>query len=261
MSTEVVTREQRGPIALLTLNRPDKLNAVDLAVLAELRRHLDEIEADPQSRVVVIRGAGRVFCAGADLAMVTDLVDDAPAFAEFMQQWHDTYSRIAAFPLPTVAAVHGVALAGGFELMQVCDLVVIADDARVGDQHSNFGLFPGGGSTQRLTRQTSVRNATWLLFSGEWIDGTTAVEWGLANRVVPESHVVEEAVAMADALAQKSSTGLAAIKRALALGEGRPVEEALALERPIALEHMGSPDASIGLAAFASRTKPVFGER
>lgn len=258
MAGAVVTLEKRGPIAIVALNRPDKLNAVDLDVLAGLRETLDRIEQDVECRVVVVRGEGRAFCAGADLDMVEGLVADAAGFAQFMDEWHETYGLLASFPLPTVAAVHGVALAGGFELMQVCDVAVVADDARVGDQHARYGLFPGGGSTQRLPRLTSVRRAMWLLLSGEWIDGATAFEWGLANRVVPAANVVDVAIEMAQTLARRSPLASTAIKRAVAAGLGRPLDEALALDRTFAVEHMMSHDAREGLKAFRSRTEPVF---
>lgn len=258
MSGEAVLLETRGPIAIVSLNRPDKLNAVDTAVLRGLRDTLDRVEADLECRVVVVRGEGRAFCAGADLAMVDGLVDDPDGFAGFMDEWHETYDRIAAFRLPTIAAVHGVALAGGFELMQVCDLAVVAEDARIGDQHATYGLFPGGGSTQRLPRLIPVRRAMWLLLSGEWIDGATAVEWGLANRSAAAEDVLDAALGMATVLAARSPAGSTAIKGAVAAGQDRPLDEALRLDRVFALEHMASDDAKTGLEAFRSRSQPVF---
>jgi enoyl-CoA hydratase/carnithine racemase len=258
MDMSVVTREQVGAVAVLTLNRPDKLNAVNRDVLAMLRSHLDDIEGDVSAQVVVIRGEGRAFCAGADLAMVSDLVEDPVAFADFMDDWHLTYNRIATFSLPTIAAIHGVALAGGFELLQVCDLAIATQDARIGDQHANFGLFPGGGSTQRLPRLIGLRKATWMLLSGEWVDGQTAMEWGIVNEAVPSEQLMSRTMAMADLLGKRSPLGSAAIKRAMSIGEGRNVADALILDRSIALEHMSSRDAQIGLEAFASRSEPKF---
>lgn len=146
MLGEAVLLEMRGPIAIVSLNRPEKLNAVDLAVLRGLRDALAAIEANLECRVVVVRGEGRAFCAGADLAMVDGLVGDPDGFAGFMDEWHATYDQIAAFSLPTIAAVHGVALAGGFELLQVCDLAVVAEDARIGDQHAPTDCFPEEGA-------------------------------------------------------------------------------------------------------------------
>ena len=258
---DAVTLTVDGPVAVVSLNRPDKLNAINDDVLTGLVASLDAIEADPEVRAVVLRGEGRAFCAGADLSMVSGIVTDPVAFSAFLDRWHAAYSRVADTPLPVIAAVRGVAMAGGFELMQVCDLVVVADDARVGDQHANFGLFPGGGSTQRLPRQTTMRNATWMLLSGEAIDGPTAVSWGLANRSVPSDEVDAVALGMAALLASKSSTATAAMKEALRLGDGLSVPDALARERSIALRQMGSSDAAIGFEAFRSRTTPVFGPR
>jgi enoyl-CoA hydratase/carnithine racemase len=255
MADEVLL-ERDGAVAILTLNRPGKLNAVNLDVLALLREHLVTIRGDLRLRVVVVRGSGRAFCAGADLDSIGEFLAEPEQFAAFMAEWHATYNALAEFELPTVAAVHGMALAGGFELMQVCDLVVAARSARLGDQHASYGLFPGGGSSQRLPRQIGVRQATWLLLSGEWIDGSRAAEIGLVNEAVDDDAVLERALEMARTLTQRSPAASAAIKRAVAVGAGRPLDEALALDLPIALEHMGSQDAQIGLAAFRARIEP-----
>ncbi len=258
---DAVTLSVIGPVAVVSLNRPDKLNAINDDVLRGLVSTFDAIESDPQVRSVVVRGEGRAFSAGADLSMVSGIVADPVAFSAFLDRWHAAYARVADTPLPVIAAVRGVAMAGGFELMQVCDLVVVADDARVGDQHANFGLFPGGGSTQRLPRQTTLRNATWMLLSGEAIDGPTAVQWGLANRSVPADQVDGEAMKMAALLAEKSASATASMKEALRLGDGQSVPDALDQERAIALRQMASPDAAIGFDAFRSRATPVFGPR
>lgn len=253
-----ITLERQGPVGIVSLNRPQKLNAIDRSVLEGLRWACDEVERDVSIRALVLRGEGRCFSAGADLAMVEGLVGNDTGFAQFMDEWHDTFSRVDTLPVPTIAAVHGVALAGGFELMQVCDLAVVAHDARVGDQHATFGLFPGGGSTQRLPRITSPRRAMWLLLSGEWIDGSTAVEWGLANRSTAEDEVLVESIRMASSLAERSPAASAAIKAAVRAGEGLPLGQALAIDRTYALSHMRSDDAIAGLEAFRQRTTPIF---
>lgn len=258
---DVVTLAVDGPIAIISVNRPDKLNAINDDVLTGLVSTLDTVEGDSSVRAIVLRGEGRAFCAGADLSMVSHIVSDREAFNAFLDRWHAAFARVAESPLPTIAGVRGIAMAGGFELMQACDLVVVADDARVGDQHANFGLFPGGGSTQRLPRQTTMRNATWMLLSGEAIDGPTAVQWGLANRSVPADEVDDMAMSMARTLAQKSSSATTSMKEALRLGDGLPLSEAFARERHVALRQMGSADAAIGFEAFQSRTTPVFGTR
>lgn len=260
MGNEILL-EREGAVAVVTLNRPDKLNAVNLGVLNALRDVLEVIRADLTLRAVVFRGAGKAFCAGADLEYISPIVSDEEAFGDFLKEWHATYDAVAGFELPTIAAVHGVALAGGLELVQVCDLVVAAKDARLGDQHARYGLYPGGGSTQRLARQIPIRHATWLLFSGEWVNGVRASELGLVNEAVDSDKVFERAMEMATTLAGRSPAATAAIKHAMAVGLGKPVAQALALDLPIALEHMASEDAQIGLDAFRQRAEPQWRRR
>lgn len=255
---EVLLR-RRGPVAHLVLNRPGRLNAIGPPMLAELREGIRRIEAS-DARVVVVRGEGRAFSAGADLHALVDITADRVAFAAFMEDWHATFDAIAACSRPTIAAVHGIAFAGGFELLQVCDLAVVADDARLGDQHARFGLFPGGGSSQRLPRLIGERRARWLLLSGEEISPADALAAGLANEVVPAGDVVRRADELADVLATRSPAAAAAVKHALAVGGGLDVGAALARERPIALDHMASPDALGGIAAFQQRRTPTFAD-
>ena len=160
--------------------------------------------------------------------------------------------------MPSIAAVHGFAYAGGLELTQACDFVVLGRNAVLGDQHANFGLFPAGGSTQRLPRLIPPRVAKWMLMSGEPIDAPTALALGLVNRVVDDDDVFDEALRMADTLGRKSRAGNAAIKAAVHVGSGRPLTDAIDAERSLAVDHMASDDAATGFDAFRSRTTPVF---
>lgn len=249
---------REGPIAEIILSRPERLNAINRAVLRGLRAAVDYVDADSRVRVVVVRGEGRGFSAGGDLAEVSGLVQDRQAFSRFLDEWHSTFASVEGLCVPVIAAVHGFALAGGFELVQVCDLVVMGDQSRIGDQHANFGLFPAGGSTQRLPRQVSRRTATWLLLSGESLSAESAMSHGLVNRVVPETEVRTAAMEMARVIAGRSASGTAAIKAALRLGADRDVKSAIADEREIALTQMASADAQKGLAAFRGRTVPDF---
>lgn len=249
-----------APIAHITLNRPGKLNALDLACLDLLEQHIATAEADERARVVVISGRGRCFCAGADLSVVDDAIA-SNAFGAFLEHWHAAFQRIEACTKPTIAAAHGMALAGGFELTQVCDLVVIGDATRIGDQHAKFGLFPGGGSTQRLPRMVGRRTAAWMLLSGESIPPAHAVALGLANEVAPEADVLTRAAELAHVLAERSVSASHAIKEAMRRGRDLDLPAALDLEIGLAVAHMSSADAATGLAAFKARTTPDFGYR
>jgi enoyl-CoA hydratase/carnithine racemase len=251
--------ERRGPIGHIILNRPSKLNAIDLECIDLIEAMIIQIEANDDVRVVVISGRGRCFSAGADLGVVEEIATDPERFDAFLQRWHRVFSSVEECSKPTIAAVHGFALAGGFELTQVCDLLVMAEGATIGDQHANFGLFPGGGSTQRLPRMIGVRRAAWMLLSGEVIDADTALSYGIANALAPNDDVISVAERFGTVLAQRSSRASAAIKEAVRRGRHLALDEALELERLIAVPHMGSLDASIGFAAFRNRVKPDFG--
>ncbi len=250
--------EITSSVAILTINRPDKLNAIDSGVLTGIRTALAGIEDDSSVRALILRGAGRAFSAGGDLGEVSALVSDKTRFSRFLDYWHESLLLLQDSPVPSIAAVHGFAYAGGLELTQACDFVVLGRSAVLGDQHANFGLFPAGGSTQRLPRLVPPRVALWMLMSGEAIDAQTALQLGLANRVVDDGDVFDEARRMADTLSHKSRAGNAAIKAAVRIGADRPLTDAIAAERCLAVDHMASEDAQAGFKAFRSRTTPVF---
>ena len=159
MAFDTVTCAVDGGIARVVLNRPAQLNAISPELLEDLDRACAVVERDPDVRVVTLTGAGRVFCAGADLKAVRALVGDPERWSGFLRLWHRVFNRIEALPVPVVAGVHGLALAGGLELTLVADLVVLDAAARLGDQHANFGLVAGGGGSQRLPRLVGARRA------------------------------------------------------------------------------------------------------
>ena len=138
-----------GPVATLTLARPEVLNAVSPAMIAEIRDALGQVSADNGLKALVVRGKGRAFCAGADLVAMQESFADNASLRRYLTSFNEALFALEELPIPTVAVVHGHALAGGLELLLACDLVIAAEDARIGDQHINFGLMPGGGSTQR----------------------------------------------------------------------------------------------------------------
>lgn len=256
---EKVLYERTGPIAEIVLNRPDKLNALDWECLDLLENSIDRADRDDQVRAIVVSGRGRCFSAGADLGMVEKLAKDSDKFSLFLQRWHQVFSTVERSAKVTIAAVHGFAFAGGFELTQVCDLLIMGRKALLGDQHANYGLFPGGGSTQRLPRLTSRRQALWMLLSGEAVDADTAYSIGLVNQVADDADVLDVAHDKAFMLAERSISASHAIKEAVRRGGPLDIDSALTVERQIAVEHMASRDAEIGLKAFRERTTPNFG--
>lgn len=170
-------------IGHITLNRPERMNAVTTELARELEIALSELSANPTVGVIVIRGAGKNFCAGGDIAEVERLRSAGP---EHLRTLFDAFRLacdvIGTADVPVVAGVEGVAMAGGFELMQAADIVIVSDDAKIADSHINFGTIPGGGSTQRLPRLVGRQIALGLLLSGDCVSGVDAVRLGLAYR-------------------------------------------------------------------------------
>ena len=261
MDLTTVTYGVADGVARIVLNRPAQLNAMSPELLADLDRACAVIEADPAVRVATLTAAGRAFCAGADLRAVRETVGDPERWGAFMGLWHRVFDRVEALPVPVIAGVHGLALAGGLELLLVADLVVMDETARLGDQHANFGLIAGGGGTQRLPRLIGARRAKELMLLGGWVDAPQALAWGLVNRVAPAGQVGAAVEALARELAGKSVAAGRVAKRLVDGGLDLTLQEGLVLERRLAGEHMRSADAAEGLRAFAEKRAPVFHPR
>jgi len=258
MELTTLTYAADGGIARAVLNRPAQLNAISPALLEDLDRVCEAVEKDRAVRVVTLTAAGRAFCAGADLKAVEELVPDAKRWSGFMRLWHRVFNRVEALPVPVIAGVHGLALAGGLELVLVADLVVMDATARLGDQHANFGLIAGGGGSQRLPRLVGARRAKELMLLGGWLDAEQALAWGLVNRVVAAGGVAAAVEELARELARKSGGASRTAKRLVAEGLDLSLADGLELELRLAGEHMRSADAAEGLRAFAEKRTPVF---
>jgi enoyl-CoA hydratase len=250
--------DQDGAVGMIRLNRPDKFNCLSMDVMRRVAAALDGFEADSSVRVVLIASEGKQFCTGADLQEVEGLRHSRSALAEFIAIGHATLCRLESSPLPVVTAVQGLALAGGLELMMSCDIAFAASSAKFGDQHSQFGLIPGWGGSQRLPRLVGMRRAMDLFFSAAWIDANTAKEWGLVNRVAKDNALRNDAMAYCRTLAERSRSGLATMKRLARQGIDQSLAEGLQLEQKLAPDALMSPDVSEGLAAFNGRRKPNF---
>ena len=253
MSTVRCTRG--GGVAHVVLDRPAQLNAISPELLRDLDAVCATIEADADVRAVALTGAGRAFCAGADLRAVEDVAPDPARWDEFMGLWHRVFDRIERLPPPVVAGVHGLALAGGLEFTLVCDLVVADEGAHLGDQHANFALVAGGGGSQRLPRMIGARRAKELMLLGGWLDAHQAHAWGLVNRVVPAGTVETATLALAHELAEKSGAATRTVKLLVDRGLDVDLRTGLALERRKVAEHMRTDDAVAGLRAFRERSR------
>jgi enoyl-CoA hydratase/carnithine racemase len=201
-------------VGRITLNRPERMNAITTELATGLEHALNTLSGEPAVNVVVIRGAGKNFCAGGDVAEVEGLRSAGP---QALRTLFDAFRRacdvIATTEVPVVAAVEGVAMAGGFELMQAADIVLVSDDAKIADNHINFGLIPGGGSTQRLPRLVGHQIALGLLLSGDRLSGRDAVRLGLAYRSFASQDFDEGVDQFVSNLAGRDRSALVAIKK------------------------------------------------
>jgi enoyl-CoA hydratase len=246
---DLVEYESNGTVTTLWLNRPQVKNAYDLPLLAALDATLTRAEADETTRVVVVRGRGDSFCAGADVSMLAGDV----AWSELGAAVERTFRRISDSKRITVAAVHGWAVAGGFELMLACDLAVAAEDARIGDFHIRHGLFAGAGTIYRLPRLIGLRKARELMLSGEVLDGRQAKEWGLVNEVAPAAELDRAVERFAARFADKSPTVAWLTKRAVNRALDADYETLNLVERLTSDAVAATEDARAGVAAFLDR--------
>ena len=251
--------EKENRVATIRLNRPDALNAFSPALLTELSSAVADAGSDESIKALVIRGEGRAFSAGADLTYFQQTFTDATLLPGFVAQISDVTRQIEGLPFPAIAVVHGFALAGGLELMMACDMTLVAEDARIGDQHVNFGLMPGGGSTQRLPRRVGLQRAMELLTTGKWITGAEAVKWGLALRSCPAENLDDELETILTPLRSKSRAGLALIKEVTLRGMTMSTDDGVALEAQAFVGYMTtSPHPAEGIQAFVEKRQPEF---
>lgn len=242
-----------GAIGRITLNRPERMNAVTAELGAELEEALKELGRRHDINVVVLRGSGGNFCAGGDFDEVERLRAEGPAalktlFAAFRQ----ACGTIANIAVPVVAAVQGVAAAGGFELMQAADIVLVSDSARISDNHIRFGMIPGGGSTARLPRLVGRQQAMATLLSGDRLSGRDAVACGLAYRSYPPEEFDRGIETFLSDLAGRSRQAVTTVKRLVDTGLRESLDQALSNEMDAVVRHiLGNGETST--AAFNSR--------
>lgn len=252
-----VLYERRGAVALITVNRPETLNALDMATLAELDRAVGETEADAEVRVVVFTGAGKAFVAGGDIADLNSRQGLAH-YLELGERLHTVFRRIETLDKPTIGAINGWALGGGTELALCLDIRIAAQSARFGLPEITLGLFPGAGGSQRLMRQIAPCKAKELMFTGSRLTAQDAERLGLVNKVVPDAELMTEALAMADAVAQKSPLVLKLLKRAMVDGDEMPLRAALRHEQAVIGLVLDSEDAHEGCTAFLEKRPATF---
>ena len=256
MNSTAILRDTRGPCTWLTLNRPRALNALDSSTLELFNEALDQVAGDEESRCVVITGTGRAFCAGADLTAINELPGEA--IAQFLHDINALMTRIACFPKPVIAAVNGLTVGGGLELLLSCDLVVAADDARLSDGHANFGLLPGAGASVRLPRKLGATRAKYLLFTGDLLPASDPIFAPLINVLVPGAQLPAAVERLVEKIAGKSPLALRHVKALADAAFDASIEQALQMEQSANQAYALSYDRSEGITAFNENRKPVF---
>lgn len=259
MSDEVVLYEQKGAVAWLTLNRPEAMNPLSLAVVARLEEIMPRLSEDDSIRVVVITGKGAAFCAGADLREWLDGADLPPGELDVLDRMSErVLSPLRDFPKPVIAALNGITMAGGLELAMCCDLVVASENARIGDAHANFGVHPGAGGAAILPRLIPLNVAKYLLFTGKTLSADEMLRYGLVNEVVPEGELEQAVTALAERLARASPLALRRMKEVANASMDKSRDSALAHELVNFRKHQRSYDMHEGVKAFNEKRAPNF---
>jgi enoyl-CoA hydratase/carnithine racemase len=257
MSDLVLRAEPVPGVVCLTFNRPDKLNALSTPLIRQFERALDEIAANRAVRVVVLQGAGdKAFVAGADISEYRGYRPEA--FSAYQFESRRVFDKLEALPQPTIAAVHGYALGGGFEIALCCDLLVCARSARLGLPEGLLGLSPGGGGTQRLTRAVGKVMASDIMLAARRITGERAFQIGLAAELVDDAALVETALGRARAIMKVAPRAASEMKRLIRQGADAALPTALAFEQEVLLRLYGSADGREGVEAFLDKRDPQF---
>ena len=256
MSLKNLTFNQKEAIAIVTLNRPKVLNALNTETLNELCEIFTQLDSDTGVRVIIITGSGKAFIAGADISeMNTYSPEEARAFS---QLGHKTMDAIQNTGKPVIAAINGFTLGGGLELALSCDILIASEKAVLGLPEVNLGLIQGFGGTQRLPRLIGKARAKELIFTGEALKAQRSCEIGLVNKVVPPEELLPEAEKMAQLISAKGPVALALAKRAIESGYDVPLLDGCKKEIDAFVESFSSQDRDEGIKAFLEKRKPVF---
>ena len=257
MTYETLLYEKADGIAIVTINRPESLNALNNKVYSDLYELFGEIEKDDEVRVVILTGSGeKAFVAGSDITeMAPQSSLEIIGFVEIARQASD---RIYNLSKPVIAAINGYALGGGCELTMCCDLRIASEKARFGQPEISVGVIPGAGGTQRLARLIGMTRARELIYTGDMIDANTALSYGLVNKVVPVENLMTEAKELAAKLLTKSSAILSLAKAAITGGAGMSLPDALNYEAQCFALCFATEDQKEGMNAFIEKRKAEF---
>jgi enoyl-CoA hydratase len=257
MAYDTILLEKRGRVGIVTLNRPQALNALSAQLIAELNAAIDDCEADDGIGAMVLTGSEKAFAAGADIKEMKSLAFIDVYMKDFIEPWE----RLTSTRKPVIAAVAGFALGGGCEIAMMCDFIIAADTARFGQPEINLGVIPGSGGTQRLARFIGKAKTMDLCLTGRMMDAAEAERCGLASRVVPAGELLTEAVKAADTVANMSLPAVLAAKEAVNRAFETPLSEGVRFERRIFQSLFATQDQKEGMAAFIEKRKPDFKHR
>ncbi len=253
---ETITVEKRGAVAVLTINRPDKLNALNTQVHKEGVSALDELRKDDDVRVVVLTGAGeKSFVAGAD---ISEFAGQTPVSQRAVFQERTLFNSVDAFPKPVIAMVNGFCLGGGNELALACDLRVCSPNAKFSQPEINLGIMPGGGGTQRLTRLIGEGRSMEMMLTGDMVDAETAYRFGLINHIYDSSELEEKTMELANKIATKAPIALQMCKEAVKFASRSNLDEGLRREVDLFAICFSTEDKDEGVSAFLEKRKPEF---
>lgn len=252
----LVRRE--GSVGVMTFNRTEQMNTLEPAMLEAMERALHDLETDDQVRVLLITGGdSKVFIAGGNIADLNSR-DALTHYRDFSVLVHRVFRRFEECTKPTVAAVNGWALGGGTEFLLTTDVRLMSEDAQLGLPEIKLGLFPGGGGSQRLIRQISPCQAKLLMYTGDFISAQEAVQMGLVNRAVPSDTLQQDAMALAQRIAEKSPWALRMLKSSMTQGAEMPLSAALHHEAVTISLLLDTKDAHEGCSAFLEKRQPNF---
>ena len=255
MAYETILSEIKGRVGVITLNRPQVLNALNTQLVTELGAALEAFENDTTVKAVILTGSEKAFAAGADIKEMKDKTYQEAYREDFITK---TWEQVAKFRKPIIAAVSGFALGGGNEVAMMCDFIIAGENAKFGQPEVSLGIMPGAGGTQRLTRIIGKSKAMDLCLTGRMMDAVEAERAGLVSRIVPVEKLQEEALAIAEKIASMSLPSLMMIKESINEAYEGSLREGIHLERRLFQSTFATDDQKEGMTAFVEKRKPVF---
>jgi enoyl-CoA hydratase len=258
MTYETVILERKGAVGLITLNRPQALNALSAALIRDLGAALDELEADDAIGAVVITGSDKAFAAGADIKEMSSRTYMDVYLSDFITKG---WERVSTCRKPIIAAVAGYALGGGCEIAMMCDTIIAADTAKFGQPEITIGTIPGSGGTQRLTRAVGKAKAMEMCLTGRMMDAAEAERSGLVCRIVSAAELIDEALKVAGKIASMSRPAVLMAKEAVNRAYETTLAEGVRFERRLFHSTFATEDQKEGMAAFIEKRKPVYKNR